>query len=166
MATRIGFYTGKIYDESVDPENIKECCHVFNCDESTIKPLLDNDELLTKLRSELNMRCIGCNGCEEAQKDIKTIGIYIVYKEFESMITYGSYKKGCPRKYYSGKQIKDIIKKCLDDGTIIGNRRSELLAFKEKYMDSKYPISDNNLYSLSWYGNSMDELRCYKKQDN
>ena len=66
MATRIGFYTGKLYDSSVDVSTIKECCQVFNFKEL----VLDNEELVVKNRMELKQRCIGCNACEEAQKDL------------------------------------------------------------------------------------------------
>lgn len=67
MATRIGFYTGKLYDGSVDVSTIKECCQVLNYKE----PVLDDEELVVRKRAELKHRCIGCNGCEEAQKDNK-----------------------------------------------------------------------------------------------
>lgn len=66
MATRIGFYTGKLYDSSVDVSTIKECCQVLNYKE----PVLDNEELVVRKRIELKLRCVGCNGCEEAQKDL------------------------------------------------------------------------------------------------
>ena len=67
MATRIGFYTGKLYDSSVDVSIIKECCQVLNYKE----PILDDEELVVRKREELRQRCVGCNGCEEAQKDKK-----------------------------------------------------------------------------------------------
>ena len=160
MATRIGYYTGKLYDSTVDSSTIKECCLILNFKE----PVREDEELVIKKRAELKERCNGCFGCEESRKRFE-INNTSIYREFENMISYGSYRYGQDiRKYYSGKQIKDIIKKCLDDGTVDGSRRLELITFKEKYMDSKYPISDNNMYSLSWYGNDMVELRCYKKQ--
>ena len=67
MATRIGFYTGKLYNSSVDVSTIKECCQVLNYKE----PVLDDEELVVRKRAELKLRCVGCNGCEEAQKDNK-----------------------------------------------------------------------------------------------
>ena len=82
------------------------------------------------------------------------------YEEFESMITYGFHFK-C-RKFYTGKQIKDIITRCLSDETVMRNRRKELVDFANKYIHSKYPLADNTLYSLSWSGDDMDELKCYK----
>ena len=66
MATRLGFYTGKLYDSSVDVSSIKECCLVLNYKE----PVLDDEELVVKKRIELKQRCAGCTGCSEAQKDI------------------------------------------------------------------------------------------------
>lgn len=68
MATRIGFYTGKLYDSSVDVKTIKECCQVLNYKE----PVLEDEELVVKKRAELKLRCVGCNACEEAKKGNKT----------------------------------------------------------------------------------------------
>ena len=65
MATRLGFYTGKLYDSSVDVSSIKECSLVLNYKE----PVLDDEELVVKKRIELKQRCVGCNGCPEAQND-------------------------------------------------------------------------------------------------
>lgn len=62
--TRIGFYTGKLYDGTVDPDTIKECCEVLNFKE----PILDGEELVVKKRAELRKRCVGCYGCEESRK--------------------------------------------------------------------------------------------------
>lgn len=67
MATRIGFYTGKLYDGSVDVNTIKECCQILNYKE----PVLDDEELVVKKRIELKKRCAGCYDCEEAKKDLK-----------------------------------------------------------------------------------------------
>lgn len=66
MATRLGFYTGRLYDSSVDINSIKECCLVLNFKE----PVLDDEELVIKKRAELKLNCIGCHGCEESQKDM------------------------------------------------------------------------------------------------
>lgn len=76
------------------------------------------------------------------------------------MVTYGFHFKY--RKFYTGKQIKDIITHCLSDETIVRNRRKELVDFDNKYIHSKYPLADNTLYSLSWNVDNMDELKCYK----
>lgn len=62
--TRLGFYTGKLYDSSVDVDTIKECCLVLNFKE----PVRDDEELVVKKRIELKKKCLGCYGCEEAQK--------------------------------------------------------------------------------------------------
>lgn len=64
MATRLGFYTGRLYDSSVDIESIKECCLVLNFKE----PVRDDEELVVKKRAELRKNCLGCFGCEESQK--------------------------------------------------------------------------------------------------
>lgn len=65
MATRLGFYTGHLYDSSVDVNTIKECCLVLNYKE----PVYDDEELVVKKRLELRQRCLGCYDCEEARKD-------------------------------------------------------------------------------------------------
>ena len=61
--TRIGFYTGKVYDDSVDITMINECCRVLNGDE-----LNYDQEQLVILKKELLLNCNGCCGCEESQK--------------------------------------------------------------------------------------------------
>lgn len=65
MATRLGFYTGKLYDSSVDVNSILECCLVLD----NVKHLLDDEERMDKWRLEVRKRCVGCMGCREAQKD-------------------------------------------------------------------------------------------------
>ena len=82
------------------------------------------------------------------------------YSEFEDMVSYSKYNK----KYFTGKQIKDIVQKCLDDETVIGGRRKELNAFTEKYINSKYPLNDNGLYCIFWIGKNYDELKCCKSK--
>ena len=82
------------------------------------------------------------------------------YEEFESMVSYRFGIK--PHKFYTGKQIKDIITRCLSDETIVGYQRRELVDFANKYIHSKYPLADNTLYSLSWDRDDMNELKCYK----
>ncbi|WP_099467789.1 hypothetical protein [Konateibacter massiliensis] len=61
---RMGFYTGKIYDDSVNPADIKECCQYINYKE----PILDDEELIIRKRKLLHERCIECNSCEESKK--------------------------------------------------------------------------------------------------
>lgn len=63
MSLRMGFYTGKIYDNSVDISTIKECCQILNDREF-------HNRNLDKKRLELKLRCVGCNGCEESQKNM------------------------------------------------------------------------------------------------
>lgn len=67
MATRLGFYTGRLYDSSVDVNTIQECCLVLNYKE----PVRDDEELVVKKRLELKANCIGCYGCEEARKGLE-----------------------------------------------------------------------------------------------
>lgn len=62
--TRIGYFTGKLYDGAVDPSTIKECCMVLNYKE----PIQDDEELVITKRRELRSRCAGCYQCEEAQR--------------------------------------------------------------------------------------------------
>lgn len=64
MAIRLGFYTGKLYDSSVDTSTIKECCAVLNWKE----PILGDEPLLIEKRRQLRMSCAGCFGCEESRK--------------------------------------------------------------------------------------------------
>ena len=67
MSIRIGFYTGKLYDSSVDIDSIKECCEVLNDED----PICDHEELAMLKHLQLKLNCIDCNACEESQKDIK-----------------------------------------------------------------------------------------------
>ena len=46
------------------------------------------------------------------------------YEEFGGMVTYAFGLKH--RKFYTGKQIKDIITRCLSDETIVGYQRKNL----------------------------------------
>ncbi len=62
--TRIGFFTGKLYDETVNPASIRECCQILNFKE----PILENEELVIQKRKVLKERCAGCFGCEESLK--------------------------------------------------------------------------------------------------
>lgn len=61
MAARLGFYTGKLYDENVPTAKIHECAQVLY---SPTEALIDS------LRPELKARCVGCNACEEARKGV------------------------------------------------------------------------------------------------
>lgn len=60
---RLGFFTGKIYDSSINPSTITECCIMLNYKE----PVDENEELVIRKRKELKARCEGCYGCPEAQ---------------------------------------------------------------------------------------------------
>lgn len=60
---RMGFFTGKLYDSSVDISTITECCEVLNFKE----PVRDDEELVIKKRQELKKNCKGCFGCPTSQ---------------------------------------------------------------------------------------------------
>lgn len=62
--TRIGCFTGRLYDSSFNVSDIKECCVLLNYKE----PVLDDEELVVLKRSQLKQRCIGCHECEESRK--------------------------------------------------------------------------------------------------
>jgi hypothetical protein len=62
--TRIGYFTGKLYDSSVNVSDIKECCMRLNYKE----PVLDDEELVIRKREQLKQKCIGCHDCEESRK--------------------------------------------------------------------------------------------------
>lgn len=64
MAVRLGYFTGNLYDSSVDPSTIKECCLLLNYKE----PVLPDEPLIIRKKSELKKRCVGCNGCPESKK--------------------------------------------------------------------------------------------------
>lgn len=49
---RVGFFTGKIYDETIDRKNIQECCRILDLP----------DEVTDKLKKELKENCNGCIG--------------------------------------------------------------------------------------------------------
>lgn len=58
---RLGFYTGRVYDESVDVKDIKECCLVFES---------GNEEFVMRKSEELKRKhCIGCFECGEAAEE-------------------------------------------------------------------------------------------------
>ena len=83
MPTRIGFYTGKLYDSATNVSDIKECCQILNYKE----PVLDNEELVIRKRKELHERCIGCNACEEAKRGgVKSILTRSIMDEIISKI--------------------------------------------------------------------------------
>lgn len=54
---RIGFFTGKIYDENHDVSKIGECCLMFSEDSCSID------------HKELKKRCDGCHCCPESRKE-------------------------------------------------------------------------------------------------
>ena len=87
--------------------------------------------------------------------------------ELNDMITYGS--KRNHRKYFTGKQIKDVALACLqEDAGIICCyiRKTELENFVNKYVCCDRPLSNTALYSLSWCGKDMDELWCFRKKED
>ncbi len=61
---RMGFFTGKIYDENVDVSTIKECCECINLGDVVLK----NSDLMNEKRKRLRQECEGCYACEEAMK--------------------------------------------------------------------------------------------------
>lgn len=61
---RLGFYTGKIYDDTVDPSMIEECALTLNYKE----PITDDDPYVVNKRAELKKRCEGYHGCPESQR--------------------------------------------------------------------------------------------------
>lgn len=63
--TRMGFFTGKLYDSSVDISTITECCEVLT--PYFKEPVLDDDEFVIKKRQELKKNCKGCFGCPTSQ---------------------------------------------------------------------------------------------------
>lgn len=63
---RIGFYTGTLYDSSVDTASIKECSMVLNYKE----PVNETEEFVIQKKKMLRERCVGCFGCEESQKSL------------------------------------------------------------------------------------------------
>ena len=68
MATRMGFYTGKIYDSSTDVKSIKECCSILN--EEVLKSSC-GDGYVEDMKVKLRKRCDSCvYGCEESNKSI------------------------------------------------------------------------------------------------
>lgn len=64
---RLGYYTGKIYREDTNVEDIKECCLCLNFKE----PVYDNEELIVQKSNELRKRCVGCRGCEESRGGLR-----------------------------------------------------------------------------------------------
>lgn len=62
--TRLGYFTGKLYDASVPVADIKECSFMLNYKE----PVLDDEELVIRKREQLKQRCVGCHECEESLK--------------------------------------------------------------------------------------------------
>lgn len=63
---RLGYYTGKLYEEGTDVSTIRECCAVLNFK----PPVYDDEELVVLKRTELKKRCVGCFECQEAKNDL------------------------------------------------------------------------------------------------
>lgn len=59
---RIGLWSFDIYDESIDPKTIKECCIQLN-DSDNLK------EVLTRAYSDVSRNCIDCGICEMSIND-------------------------------------------------------------------------------------------------
>ena len=57
---RLGFFTGRIYDESTPVKDIKECCYVLRTREELIFGI-------DAIKACLKESCAGCYGCEEAR---------------------------------------------------------------------------------------------------
>lgn len=61
---RLGYFTGKIYDESIDTATIQECC--LSLTEEQAK----DEDFIQKKNFENKMKCITCFGCPISQKSI------------------------------------------------------------------------------------------------
>ncbi len=70
MLKRLGFYTGKLYDSSIDPASIEECCIILHYKES----IREDDEVVLNKKKILKERCVGCFGCGESRKGALPIG--------------------------------------------------------------------------------------------
>lgn len=60
---RLGHYTGKIYEDRFDIDNVKECCLVLSG--------FETKEEIDKLRLKFKLYCLECGGCPEAQNNWK-----------------------------------------------------------------------------------------------
>ena len=82
MAIRLGNYTGKLYDDTVDPRSIKECCHILTFGEKLTEK---EESQLEQKRLELKQKCKDCTACEESKKGklnyIMTVGEKVKYLE-------------------------------------------------------------------------------------
>ena len=54
---RLGFFTGKIYDETIDTASIKECCLYLTKDNE------NNEEYIAERKADNKQRCMSCFGC-------------------------------------------------------------------------------------------------------
>lgn len=144
MATRIGFYTGKLYDSSVDIKSIKECCQLLNYKE----PILENEELIVKKRAELKQRCGNCHGCEEARKDLKQVNDDLS-KNIEGKII-----KVNSDESYLGKDIKDWCMNNTNDPSAI--------EIRDKYYSDKvdFKPSDKVYYFIDYMSATQSYKEC------
>ena len=71
MAIRMGFYTGKLYDNSFDPEDIHECCRVLNWKD----PILNDEKLVVSKRLELKKLCEQCSYHEDCRQRLERMGV-------------------------------------------------------------------------------------------
>lgn len=70
-------------------------------------------------------------------------------------------------RYYKGKVIKETVLKCMEtEKKFFGVDNYRYREFYDKYINSKYPLSDNELYRLvsKPVGIGDPVLICYKKK--
>ena len=62
---RLGFFTGKIYDDKdYNCRNYPECCLCLSDERA------EDEEYLNKERLKNKIKCSGCNGCPASQEAI------------------------------------------------------------------------------------------------
>ena len=84
------------------------------------------------------------------------------YKKFKSMISHDRFELN----YFTGKEIKEVVAKCIKLEMAILVELAQHCAFYDKYVASEYPLSDDALYSISnIVRDDKPELICYKKKD-
>ena len=70
------------------------------------------------------------------------------------------------QKYYTGREIKDIVTKCIESEKNLGIKIREHNEFYDRYVASEFPLSNNSLYCITkkcvGIGNWV--MKCYKKQ--
>lgn len=69
------------------------------------------------------------------------------------------------KDYYTGKEIKELFETVVKlSKKFYGDTRQDHQNFYDKYVVSKYPLSDNTLYCIK--RKSIGEIVCYKKEKN